>query len=415
MGTVDLNQRNLRENYVVDGISKERVRTIVQDSNLNFLIGAGASSQFFGNLGEIENVLTELTDKEIDKEEKDLIRASVQGYFFREVLLPNLKLLAIDASSNGVRSSYEEFLRTIYRILVNRRSTLLGKQVNLFTTNVDMLFEFALESLEIDANDGFCGKIQPRLDLSEFSSLKFRHGIRYGYRSEVPTVNLLKLHGSAAWLQKAEQIYFDHDLSQIKEIEELYESAKGALLDIPDAGVIDLDQMIQDAAQRKLDGNGKAFAAKYQTLSIVNPEKTKFSSTVLNETYYELIRRFANEMERENTVLFVHGFSFRDEHLRDLVLRAAKTNPTLQVIIFCYSIDGKVEMEKRLPSKCVKNGNILFVTPLEPAEGMDVESLSLDVVRKLLFDPINEGLPTKPDLSVELTVRTDDDGESDDA
>lgn len=405
MADYHLNQPNIHEGAVVNGISKDRVRTIVQDSNLNFLIGSGTSSQFFSVLGDIEQVLTELHEADIAPGQKELIRASIQGFYFREVILPNLKLLDNDPSTGAIRSSYEQFLRCIYRILVNRRSTLLGKQVNFFTTNIDMIFEVSLESLEIDANDGFCGKIQPRLDLSEFNTLKFRQGIRYGYRSEVPTVNLLKLHGSTGWLRRDDHIYFDHDLSQVAELSELYEAAKGTLLKIDNADGVNLTSLAKAALDKQLDEAGSTFAAKYRTLSIVNPEKAKFASTVLNETYYELIRRFANELERENTVLFVHGFSFRDEHLRDLVLRAAKTNPTLQVIVFCYSNSSKERLEALLPSKQVKNGNILFVSPLQPQGEQEEVKLSLDVVRELLFDPINDSMQAKPDLRLELTVR----------
>lgn len=393
-----------KDHLGVDGITKERLRTIVQDCNLNFLIGSGTSTPFFSILGDIETALTELTSRGIEKTQEDLVRASLQGLYFAKVIGPNLSLMKQDEASRSTRTSYEQFLRTIYRILVNRRSSLLGKQVNFFTTNIDMMFEVALESLGIDGNDGFCGKINPRLDLSEFNTLKFRQGIRYGYRSEVPTVNLLKLHGSVAWLDNGGQIFFDHGLSLVAELEKQYEAAKTNLLTVDDPTSIDLDVLIKSAEDKTLDDYGQLFADQYSKLTIVNPEKTKFSSTVLNETYYELIRRFANEMERENTVLFVHGFSFRDEHLRDMVLRAAKTNPTLQVIIFCYSNSSRVELEGLLPSERVKNGNILFVSPLTPSEDNEEQKLTLDFVRECLFDPMNAAAPLQPDLRLELSV-----------
>ena len=74
-------------------------------------------------------------------------------------------------------------------------------------------------------------------------------------------------------------------------------------------------------------------------LAVVFPNKGKFASTVLNETYYDQLRRLSNQLELPNTSLLVVGFSFADEHIRSLVKRAAKANPTLKVIIFCYSKD----------------------------------------------------------------------------
>jgi len=38
---------------------------------------------------------------------------------------------------------------------------------------------------------------------------------------------------------------------------------------------------------------------------IVNPAKTKFEDTLLNQYYYDLLRIYSNELEKENSVLFV--------------------------------------------------------------------------------------------------------------
>ena len=150
----------------------------------------------------------------------------------------------------------------------------------------------------------------------------------------------------------------------------------------------------------------KTFIAQYRKLGIVNPDKCKFATTVLNETYYELIRRLANELEKENSVLFVHGFSFRDEHLRDIVLRAARTNPTLQVIVFCYSRGGLQSYEHLLPDADVKNGNIEFVVPAEPNEGEKERKISLDVLESDYFAPIVPDKIPDPDQRIELDIRT---------
>jgi hypothetical protein len=154
----------------------------------------------------------------------------------------------------------------------------------------------------------------------------------------------------------------------------------------------------------------EAFSDGYDRLGIVNPDKRKFATTVLNETYYELIRRFANELEKENSVLFVHGFSFRDEHLRDLVLRAARTNPTLQVIVFCYSSGARVNYEKLLPDVEVKNGNIQFVAPDELDESEAERKISLDVLESDYFAPIIRDKAYEPDQRIELEILTPSSG-----
>ena len=45
-------------------------------------------------------------------------------------------------------------------------------------------------------------------------------------------------------------------------------------------------------------------------LNQINPEKNKFNSTVMNSNYYDQIRMFANDMERQNAILLSFGFSF---------------------------------------------------------------------------------------------------------
>jgi hypothetical protein len=71
-----------------DGLSADRLRTIVQDSHLNFLIGAGTPAAYFGLLGNIEDALTELASSTASNGAKAIVRASIQAYFFDEVLAP---------------------------------------------------------------------------------------------------------------------------------------------------------------------------------------------------------------------------------------------------------------------------------------------------------------------------------------
>lgn len=393
-----------------DGLSVDRLRTLIQDSHLNLLIGAGTPSAFFGRLGDVENTLTALTSVKASRDAKLLVRSSIQAHFFDNVLFPNLALYELDDSAREVVKSYERFLRTLNRILLRRRSTLLGKQVNIFTTNVDMVFEVALEELGIDSIDGFSGKIRPKFDLGEFGTLRLRQGQRYEHRSEVPVFNLYKVHGSASWRLDTESmpeaaIHFDHSLSQIQSLAEAREAAADHLLPIQDADSLDLAALLAEADGRVVDPKVIAFARQYQRLAIVNPEKTKFADTVLNETYYELIRRFANELEKENTVLLVHGFSFRDEHLRDLVLRGARSNPTLQVVIFSYSRNDGDEYRRIFTDATVKNGNVMIVTPLAPVGDGEEIRFDLDRLGATYFAPLIPEQTAGPDYVIQLDVR----------
>lgn len=422
-------------------LTPERLRTVVESAHLNFLIGAGTSIPFFAPLGNIEQALTELADTTAPDAARLLVRASIQAYFFENVLLPNAKVVEREASAEAVLLSYATFVRTLNRILLRRHSALLSKQANVFTTNVDMLFEVAMEELGIDFSDGFSGKIRPKFDLGDFSTLRFRMGSRYEHRFEVPVFNLIKLHGSASWRQREREnrkadIYFDHGLTLVKEVEDLLGPAKQHLLSVlvepepegegptirpitdlvaaAESYVAGLDLLAAENGASPAPAAVEAFVDGYDRLGIVNPDKRKFATTVLNETYYELIRRFANELEKENSVLFVHGFSFRDEHLRDLVLRAARANPTLQVIVFCYTRGGRKAYEQLLPDAEVKNGNIQVVVPDDPGEDGIERKINLDVLESDYFAPIVRDKVPEPDQRIELEIFTPSPEPSDD-
>lgn len=388
-----------------DGLTVDRLRTIVQDSHINFLIGAGTSAPYFELLGDIEVALTQLSETDPPRPGTKLARASLQGYFFEKVLLPNIPLLEHADNTKSVIKSYARFASAVNRILLKRRSTLLGKQANIFTTNIDIAHEVAFELLEVDVNDGFVGKLRPRLELGEYGTLRIRQGTRYEYRSEIPVVNLIKIHGSVSWKQGGDEIYFDHQLAQVVEVNELYEAAKPELISIENRDEVNADNLLTKAEGKSLSDLGVAFATAYDRLSMVNPEKTKFATTVLNKTYYELIRRLANELEKENSALFVHGFSFRDEHLRDIILRAARTNPTLQVIAFCYSRAACDEMKALITDEQVKNGNILFVAPIKQEEEGTERNITLDVLVDDYLSAILTESTSVADHVIELKLR----------
>ena len=115
------------------------------------------------------------------------------------------------ADAEAVLTSYAKFLRTLNRILLKRHSSILAKQANIFTTNVDMVFEVAFEQMGIDFSDGFSGKIRPRFDLGDFNTIRLRMASRFEQRSEVPVFNLVKIHGSAGWLQEKRSRREDRD------------------------------------------------------------------------------------------------------------------------------------------------------------------------------------------------------------
>ena len=356
-----------------DLIEEYRLIDRIQDSNINFLFGSGMSAGYLEILGNIENLLTEL-DKKVfdDQKQKDLIRASILNKYFEGVIQKNIDILDESTRNpdlNSTLNSYKNFFKTINQLILLRRNKLLSKQVNIYTTNIDIFLEKSLEFTRLEFNDGFGKGFKPKYDLSNFKKSIFQKSLHFDNSSEIPVFNILKIHGSLTWEYEKENIYFGSTLKQTKMvkitsksdlIEVVTEDSKSNKKD-------DLESLIAKIPASTIDETKFAsFLEEYDKLSIVNPTKGKFQQTVLDQKYYDLLRIYANELERENTLLFVMGFSFADEHIRDLTIRVANSNPTLMIYIFARSSNSKNKLEKILDiENNVKNKNIVIVSPTQ--------------------------------------------------
>lgn len=289
------------------------IKKTLASSNINFLIGAGLSLPFLNLLGSIEKRLTTETKPD------EIVK--IKQEYFEKSIEKNIELLEPSLDSLPKLNNYMEFYKLINQIVLERESTLLSKQVNIFTTNIDIFSEIALENTGIEFNDGFHGRFQPKYDVGNFKKSYYKTSLHYENTSEIPVFNILKLHGSISWKNDVGNILFDRNLDVLR------------------------------AIQKDID--------KFDELMIVNPTKKKFEDTTLNQTYYDLLRIYANELEKENSVLFVLGFSFADKHIRDLTLRVANTNPTLKIYIVSYDQIKTIEYQELEDAKN-KNVEILF-------------------------------------------------------
>lgn len=199
----------------------DRVLETVESCNLNFLLGSGLSSPYLRTLGLIESLLTDLEKKELPEATKKLLRCSLYVAYFNGVISKNRRILEGDIEAKFVTDGYFEFLKNISKILLRRKSTILGKEVNLFTTNIDIFLERSIEAVGIECNDGFSGRFAPRFAPSNFRKTHHKRSLQYDNVSELPTVNLLKLHGSLTWrIGEDDQIFFSPDLNHVRTLQE---------------------------------------------------------------------------------------------------------------------------------------------------------------------------------------------------
>lgn len=375
-------------------INIEKLKNYIQSANINFLFGSGMSRPYLITLGDIEKWLTELATVD-DINLRNIIQASIYKKYFEGVIYPNtVESISFNtlyaAKYEEVFNNYSTFLSIWNEIIVRRNSNLLNKQINIYTTNIDLFVERAAEKSRIEFNDGFKGVMNPLFDEGNFHKSYSKTSAYFQHTSEIPVFNLLKLHGSINWAALKDQdnrITCDVALSNVVK-------AHNALNEIgPDLFIpIELEDTIESLkakAQEILYNQKdfdvfKSFFDPYQDIVMVNPTKHKFKETVLELHFYELMRLYSNSLEKENSILFVQGFSFADEHISKITQRAAETNPTLLIIIFTYNDAEKLNFEKKLNlvNGGSKNNNILIVTP---SSFVDANSYNLNEVEKDAF------------------------------
>lgn len=293
---------------------------VFQSANINFLIGSGASLPAIQVLGTIENDLQKLIE---DEKEDDYF--AMAATFLTQVWLPHNCMLGRGGAVPFVpdviknlahtRQNYEAFIASLEKILTRRRTGLLPRRINIFTTNYDLFIEeAATHNNNIIFNDGFYKRMDVWGNL-EFDAGSFNYSLSatgnlYNYKVELPTINFIKLHGSLSWENYDGRISYR----------------------IPDK------KPVAFTTQTEM----KQWVLSH---ALILPRKEKFKETLLQNVYYDLLRTYSNELDKEATVLLVFGFSFADEHLETLTKKALR-NATLKLLIFAYdmgSVDGFME------------------------------------------------------------------------
>ena len=191
-------------------------------------------------------------------------------------------------------------------------------RVQLFTTNYDTLFEQAAQRGGYVVIDGFSFSF-PRT----FSGRYFDYDIVQreqtrikGEESFVSKVfHLYKMHGSLTWEQNEQGM-----IQQVNTTE---------------------------------------------TPLIVYPASDKYESSY-EQPYFEMMSRFQQALRRENTLLVVLGFGFRDKHIQNVILEAVNQNPSFQLVIVNYNGNGTInreELKEYFDGDAVKrNVSIVFDT-----------------------------------------------------
>ncbi len=340
-------------------MDNDEIRKVIESCHINFLIGSGASMPFLGTLGSIEELLTDLSRKE-DSDTKTIIDASIKKHYFDVAINGNLEISTTSSQDlDETKSAYEEFVKSLNTIMTKRNTNLISKQINIFTTNMDIFLEHSLEKNNFVFNDGFTGRFVPKFSTQNFHNIIIKTSTHYEYQYQVPLFNIFKLHGSVNWKEVDSNIVLDYSLETLKKVSKI-EFPDEVLFEIESydehsekwthSTIQELydcqDELEFGESQIELSQQHLDFISAYNEILMINPTKEKFETTTRDHTFYELLRMYSNHLERENSVLFVIGFSFADEHICEITKRVAKSNPTLIIIIFAHSQTSSKEYRR---------------------------------------------------------------------
>lgn len=388
------------------------LKKYIQSSHINFLYGSGLSRPYLATLGNIEIWLTKLSEDLSNQTYRKVMEASLYKAYCDGVILRNLFFSSYDSNLLETKNAYLAFFLACNELMNKRNSQLLNKQVNLFTTNIDLLVEESMTNSGIEINDGFRGTIKPVYNESNFQISISKSSLHFHKQSEVPLFNLIKIHGAVNWVENDNAI--QSDTLQLYHINEaLKKIDKDYFVDLYKADGTEktFDEVKTEAEDIALllpDNAYDDFFDCYKKIVMINPTKEKFRTSVLDYHFYELMRIYSNALERENSLLFVMGFSFADEHIAQITKRAADTNPTLQVVVFAYDDNEEEAYMQRLgTTNGCSNNNILILTPskFKEANNNDYEELcnkisnfdlkTVNLVLKTMSNKIHYGYVTK--------------------
>lgn len=184
------------------------------------------------------------------------------------------------------------------------------KRANLFTTNYDMAFDYALDNLGVHYINGFMGVHNRcfRPEVYDYDLYYPGQSVSGKVHRAEKVIKYYKIHGSLSWLS--------------------VEPSKSNTYGIKEIPLND---------EFKPDENNEI---------MIYPCVSKKSFT-LDLPYSELFRQFSQAINQPQSVLFCVGYSFCDEHINDIIKQALSI-PSFTLIIANYAppIDDDSEIEK---------------------------------------------------------------------
>lgn len=205
-------------------------------------------------------------------------------------------------------------------------------RVNIFTANYDLAYEYALDRLDIDYNDGFSGFVNRKFSPKELES------------SHILTLD--KFHGSVNWVDDATSIGSD----SIKEVQPRF-----------------VEIIVKDKDGKNVKELKVEMEANTEHV-LIYPTSNKLYQTY-SAPYSELMRFMLDRFEAKRNVIIVVGYKYGDDHINEIMVKAL-ANPGNVFWFLDFDedpgnsfINNMKKLSVSMPNINILSGNILADFP----------------------------------------------------
>jgi len=238
--------------------------------------------------------------KEKKKEDISSINKSIsnmQEWLFKNCDTEKTEINELYHDDIKLQKNRYHYHEALIKKLLQRPNNL--KRANLFTTNYDMAFDYALDNLGIHYINGFMGVHNRcfRPEVYDYDLYYPGQSVTGKVHRAEKVLKYYKIHGSLSWLATKPTVSNTYGIKEIPLNDEF-----------------------------KPDENKEI---------MIYPCVSKKSFT-LDLPYSELFRQFSQAINQPQSVLFCVGYSFFDEHINNIIMQAL-TIPSFTLIIANFS------------------------------------------------------------------------------
>jgi len=234
--------------------------------------------------------------------------ANMQEWLFKNCDIEKTEINENYIGDLKLQKNRYHYHEALIKKLLQRPNNL--KRANLFTTNYDMAFDYALDNLGIHYINGFMGVHNRcfRPEVYDYDLYYPGQSVTGKVHRAEKVLKYYKMHGSLSWLATKPTVSNTYGIKEIPLNDEFKPNENKEI-------------MIYPCVSKK--------------------------SFTLDLPYSELFRQFSQAINQPQSVLFCIGYSFYDEHINDLI-KQALTIPSFTLIIANFSTtrDPNSQIEK---------------------------------------------------------------------